>query len=92
MNFRMDNSYFYTFKIHFEQEDREKEIITCSCGLANKEESDLNKQALMRINLKDDKIYYLSDENFDIKMSKDDFRNFILKSANRWVKKQLGEL
>jgi hypothetical protein len=88
----MDNSYFYSFKIHYEWEDQGREIIACSCRLADKEENDLNRQvALIKINLKDNKVHYLTKVNFDIKMPKEDFEEFILKSANRWVEKQLGE-
>jgi hypothetical protein len=86
----MDDSYFYTFKMHFEWEDREKKIITCSYGLNNTEENELTRQeALIKINLNDIEIHYLTKGNFDIKMSEDDFRKFILKAANRWFEKQL---
>lgn len=33
----MDDSYFYTFKMHFEWEDREKEMIICRYRLNNEE-------------------------------------------------------
>jgi hypothetical protein len=87
----MDDSYFYTFKMRFEWEDREKKILTCGCRLNNSEENDLNRpKALIKINLKDNEIQFLTKGNFDIKMPEDDFRKFILKTANRWVEKQLG--
>lgn len=86
----MGDSYFYTFKMHFEWEDQAKKIITCSCRLNNSENDLDGQEALIRINVKDNEIHYLKKRTIDIKMPEADFREAVMKAANRWIEKQLG--
>ncbi len=76
------NSYFYSFKFHFDWEDYEQKVIICDITIRHSED-DMHYIGTVTLNLRSNFICIIKG-SINLQMPEKDFREFILKAANRW--------